>query len=70
MHVIFNEQNPQLYTFPLPTEEIFQVEQNRLVAKHPAVDFRSQPLELRNFRFVFWYFGFLPLLEIFEHHYV
>ena len=45
MHVVFNEQNPQLYTFPLPTEEIFQVEQNRLVAKHPAVDFRSQPLE-------------------------
>ena len=42
----FYEQNPQLYTFPLPTEEIFQVEQNRLVAKHPAVDFRSQPLEL------------------------
>ena len=41
MHVIFNEQNPQLYTFPLPTEEIFQVEQNLLVAKHPAVDFRS-----------------------------
>ena len=46
MHVVFNEQNPQLYTFPLPTEEIFQVEQNLLVAKHPAVDFRSQPLEL------------------------
>ena len=46
MHVIFNEQNPPLYTFPLPTEEIFQVEQNRPVAKHPAVDIHSQPLEL------------------------
>ena len=46
MHVVFNEKNPQLYTFPLPKEEIFQVEQNRHVAKHPAVDFRSQPLEL------------------------
>ena len=46
MHVIFNEQNPQLYTFPLPTEEIFQVEQNRPVVKHPEVDFHSQPLEL------------------------
>ena len=41
MGAIFNTQNPQLVTWSLPTEEIFQVHgQNWPVANLPIVDFR------------------------------
>ena len=41
MSAIFNTQNPQLVTWSLPTEEIFQVHgQNWPVANLPIVDFR------------------------------
>ena len=47
MVVIFNLQNSNLLTLPLPTEEVFQVNgQNRLVANLPVVDFHSQPREM------------------------
>ena len=43
----FNTQNSLLWTWSLPTEEIFQVHgQNRLVANLLADDFRSQPREM------------------------
>ena len=47
MVVIFNLQNPHLFTLSLPTEEVFQVNsQNRSVADFPVVDFHSQPREM------------------------
>ena len=47
MVVIFNVQNPYLFTLSLPTEEVFQVNgQNRSVADLPVVDFHSQPREM------------------------
>ena len=47
MVVIFNVQNPHLFTLSLPTEEVFQVNgQNRSVADLPVVDFHSQPREM------------------------
>ena len=40
MIVIFNLQNSHLLTLPLPTEEVFQVnDQNRPVKNRPVVDF-------------------------------
>ena len=47
MVVIFNSQNYHLLTLSLPTEEVFQVnDQNRPVANLPVVDFHSQPREM------------------------
>ena len=47
MGVIFNTQNPQLVTWSLSTEEIFQVHgQNWPVANLPIVDFRPWALEM------------------------
>ena len=47
MLVIFNLKNSHLFTFSLPTEEVFQVNgQNRPVANLPAVDFHSQLREM------------------------
>ena len=77
MVVIFNLQNSNLLTLPLPTEEVFQVNgQNRPLANLPVVEFHSQPREMltpklrsRNFRFFFQHIGFLPLLGKFEPHF-
>ena len=45
--VIFNLQNSHLLNLSLPTEEVFQVnDQNRLVANLPVVDFHSQTREM------------------------
>ena len=45
--VIFNLQNSYLLTLSLPTEELFQVNnQNRPVANLPVVDFHSHPREM------------------------
>ena len=47
MVVIFNLQNSNLLTLPLPTEEVFQVNgQNRPLANLPVVEFHSQPREM------------------------
>ena len=47
MVVIFNLQNSHLLTLSLPTDEVFQVDdQNRLVANLPVVDPHSQPREM------------------------
>ena len=47
MVVIFNLQNSHLLTLSLPTEEVFQVnDQIRLVANLPVVDFHSQTREM------------------------
>ena len=66
MVVIFNLQNSHSLTLSLPTEEVFQVNgQSRPVANPPVVDFHSQPREMITFgfSFIFYYIGFLPLLE-------
>ena len=66
----FITQNSLIWTWSLPTEEIFQVHgQNRLVANLLADDFRSQPREMPLSKllntqlsvFSFFHFGFLPL---------
>ena len=47
MVVILNLQNSHLLNLSLPTEEVFQVnDQNRLVANLPVVDFHSQTREM------------------------
>ena len=47
MVVIFNLQNSHLLTLSLPTDEVFQVDdQNRLVANLPVVDPHFQPREM------------------------
>ena len=47
MVVIFNSQNSHLLTLSLPTEEVFQVnDQNRPVANLPVVNFHYQPKEM------------------------
>ena len=44
---IFNLQNSHPLTLSLPTEEVFQVnDQNRRVANLPVVDFHSQSREI------------------------
>ena len=47
MVVIINLQNSYVLTLSLPTEEVFQVnDQSRPVANLPVVDFHSQPKEI------------------------
>ena len=47
MAIIFNLQNFHLLTLSLPTEEVFQVnDQIRLVANLPVVDIHSQTREM------------------------
>ena len=70
MGVIFNTQNSQLLTWSVPTEEIFQVHgDNRLsifVLSREKCHYQSHLI--RNFRFFFPYFGFLPSLRKYERH--
>ena len=61
MGVIFKMQNSQLLTWSLPTEEIF-----KCTAKIGLEKCHYQSHRIRNFRFFFPYFGFLPLLEKFK----
>ena len=78
INVLFTEKNSQLLTLSSSTEEIFHVQcQNRPVAtlptwlqqstfvlRHEKCHYQSH--WMRNFRFFFSYFGFLPILEKFE----
>ena len=76
MGVIFDIQNSQLLNWSLPTEDIFQVHgQNRPVVNLQLSVFalsrekcHYQRHRIRNFRFFFSCFGFLPLLGKFERH--
>ena len=68
----FQYTNSQVLNPSLPTEEIFQVHsQTRPVGIRPVLCYEKchyQSHWIRNFRFFFAYFGFLPLLGKFERH--
>ena len=64
MVVIFNLQNSHLLTLSLPTEEVFQLNgQNRPAANLPAVDFHSQPSDIKATEYAT--FGFSSSILVF-----